>query len=338
MSLTSRPHQRPIGRSWTPLSRRLAGLVVGLALVLASTPGPTAQPRYDGLVVFGTSLSDSGNSYALVGGNNTPPGFWVDDLFVPFVPYARGGHHLTNGATWIEQLARPAGLAPSVQPAFRSASPIAMNFAVGTVRARPTGTSPELAQLIGAYLLKTGGVASPDALHVIEVGSNDVRDAFAVSLAGIDGSPIVTAAVTGITNGIAALYASGARQFLVWNAPDLSLTPAGLALDLQYLGAGAIAQGLTLQFNAELNTALAGLSLVLPGIQIVPLDVFTLFHDVVTAKAAYGLTDVTTPCITPDEPPFTCRQPDEFLFWDGIHPTQAGHAIVADEARTALGL
>jgi phospholipase/lecithinase/hemolysin len=337
MRLTLRPNQRSTERPLVQLSRRVASLAVGLALVLASTQGPAAQPRYDGLVVFGTSLSDSGNSYALVGGNNTPPGFWVDDLFVPVVPYARGGHHLTDGATWIEQLARGAGLSPSVQPAFRSASPIAMNFAVGTVRARPTVTSAELAQLIGAYLLKTGGAASPDALHVIEMGSNDVRDAVAVSLVGGDGSGVVTAAVSGISNAVAALYASGARQFLVWNVPDLSLTPAGLALDQQYPGAGAIAWGLSLQFNAELNTALAGLSL-LPGIQIVPLDVFTAFNNVVAAPSAYGLTNVTTGCITPDEPPFTCQQPDEFLFWDGIHPTHAGHAIVADEARTALGL
>jgi len=48
------------------------------------------------------------------------------------------------------------------------------------------------------------------------------------------------------------------------------------------------------------------------------------------------LTNVTTPCITPRVAPFTCQQPDEFLFWDGIHPTGAAHAILAQEAGRVL--
>jgi outer membrane lipase/esterase len=45
---------------------------------------------------------------------------------------------------------------------------------------------------------------------------------------------------------------------------------------------------------------------------------------------------VTTACVTPDVPPFTCGQPDEFLFWDGIHPTRAGHTLLANEAAVSL--
>ena len=36
--------------------------------------------------------------------------------------------------------------------------------------------------------------------------------------------------------------------------------------------------------------------------------------------------------MTPGIAPFTCQRPDEFLFWDGIHPTKAVHAIIANEA------
>ena len=34
--------------------------------------------------------------------------------------------------------------------------------------------------------------------------------------------------------------------------------------------------------------------------------------------------------------PFTCANPDEFLFWDGIHPSKAVHTIVSQEAATVL--
>ena len=46
--------------------------------------------------------------------------------------------------------------------------------------------------------------------------------------------------------------------------------------------------------------------------------------------------DPLTGTLTPNEPPFACKKPDEFLFWDGIHPTKSGHAILAEEAARLL--
>ncbi len=46
----------------------------------------------------------------------------------------------------------------------------------------------------------------------------------------------------------------------------------------------------------------------------------------------YGLTNVTAACVALDVAPFSATNPDEFLFWDGIHPTKDGHAILAQKA------
>ena len=144
----------------------------------------------------------------------------------PSAPYARGGHHLSNGPTWIEQLAQPLGLSRSVNPAFKGSNPFAMNFAVGMARARNDFTNPSLSLLVSAFLQKTGGVARADALYVIQIGANDVRDASPQLLWKGISLPILQAAAAAIAANVSTLYAAGARQFLIWNVPDIGLTPA----------------------------------------------------------------------------------------------------------------
>ena len=104
------------------LASRTWCVAAALVTVAASVD---AAPRggYDRIVVFGTSLSDSGNAFALRGGVNTPPDFSVDPFLVPDRPYAKGGHHFTNGSTWIEMFANAQGAASSANPAFRGADP-----------------------------------------------------------------------------------------------------------------------------------------------------------------------------------------------------------------------
>jgi phospholipase/lecithinase/hemolysin len=315
--------------------------VLGATAILTVASGDVSRAAdrpFGGIVVFGTSLSDPGNAFALRGGTNTPPDYQVDPLLVPSVPYARGGHHFSNGATWVEQFARSRGMAGSVRPAFLE-SGAATNFAVGGARARDDGHNVNLTAQVDAFLAQVDGVAPADCLYAIEMGGNDIRDAFVAYVSG--GGPtaagaILQAANVAIAESIMRLYQAGARQFLLWRAPNVGLTPAIRALDQASPGAALLAKSLTAGFNAGLDGAVGQLSN-LPGASIVRLNAERILDGLVQAPDLFGLSNVTTACITPSAPPYTCQAPDEFLYWDGIHPTRAVHEILAQETASALG-
>jgi phospholipase/lecithinase/hemolysin len=308
-------------------------LVSCLAFVLVAPGWAAAQSRFSGIVVFGTSLSDPGNAFVILGDASTPPDFMLNPLLIPSAPYARGGHHFSNGATWVEQFARSVGLGDSVKAALATTDPGVTNYAVGAARAYNDGINFNLALQVDAFLQHSGGVAPADALYVIEIGANDVRDSFQVYAGGGNGGPILEAALGSIAGNIQRLYAAGAREFLVWASPNVALTPA-----LRSLGpaAGALATALTQTFNSGLSQVLAQLSFALPGTSFARLDAYQILNAIVADPAAFGLTNATTACVTPNDPPFTCKPADAFLFWDGIHPTRAGHAILAQETSNVL--
>ena len=212
------------------------------------------------------------------------------------------------------------GLEGSVRPAFVGSG---NNYAVGGARARDGGDDVSLPDQVNAFLAKSGGVAPSVSLYVVEFGSNDIRDA-------MTNPAILEDALVSIYNNIMTLYAAGARMFLICNAPDLGLTPA-----LRYGPYAGYATFLTDGFNVGIEgvmDALAGL----PGIEIAKLDVYELLHDILAYPDSFDLTNVDTACVTPNVPPFKCKKPDDYLFWDGIHPTKAGHAIFAEEAASVL--
>jgi phospholipase/lecithinase/hemolysin len=288
---------------------------------------------FDGIVVFGDSLSDPGNAFALTGQHLTPPSYGMDTAeelltLVPSAPYAKGGNHFSNGPTWIEDLGKAIGLGASAGPAFAPGHPNATNYAVGGARARAVGAF-HLSVQVNAFLADFPRGAPADTLFVVALGGNDVRDALQF------GDPTVIAAAIGsIANHIGILYGAGARKFLVWNSPNIAVTPAVRAVAAVTPGVDVLgaATALSLSFKNGLDFALTGLEADprLAGIEIVRFDAFTEINNIVANPARFGLNNVTTACITPNVPPFQCRQPDRHLFWDGIHPTRAGgHAIAA---------
>jgi outer membrane lipase/esterase len=301
-----------------------------------------ADRIFERFVVFGDSLSDPGNAYALSGRHLKPPYESLDIFLVPDAPYARGGNHFSNGKTWIEQLAGPLDVEGSVGPAFSGVNREKLNksnYAVGGARAYDDGVNINLTDQVNAFFADARGVAPTNSLYVVAVGGNDVRDAIAalsVDPSGAVSAQLMNDALTVISDNIISLYGSGARSFLIANAPDLSLTPAIQRLDIFSPGAMMTAAILSARFNAALDGVLVQLSANLPGLQVARLDLMGILHEIVSDPTASGLKNVSDACIRPMQKPAACRKPNRYLFWDGIHPTKAAHRILAKRAMRNL--
>ncbi len=301
-------------------SIRLFILLAGLGIAVISNV--YADQDIERIVVFGDSLSDPGNAFALTGMQSVPP-----YQLIPDAAYAVGGHHFSNGKTWIEIFARE--LDQKSKPAFGKRG--ATNYAVGGSRARNEG-SVNLSTQVAAYLNTYFDEDNDEVLYVLFIGGNDIRDAI-VALAtdpgGVSSGLILQEALTSVSDNMAALIQAGANRFLIVNAPDLSLTPA---VRLQGPQAQFAANMLSVQYNQGLAQVSRSYQSAFP-IELREFDLFTLFTALANNQEKLKLKETEMTCIMPGviEGP-VCDRPREYLFWDGIHPTRRVHRFIGKHA------
>lgn len=320
-------------------------LVKSIFLAILLIPGLlfAKDKPYERVVVFGDSLSDPGNAFALSGINLKPPYETLDEFLIPDAPYARGGNHFSNGPTWIEQLARKLDVGDSAKPAFRGENGEKLkmtNYAVGGARARDDGMGVNLNAQLYAFFGDSRGVASMDGLYVIALGGNDVRDAItalSVDPTGQASSEILQQALTALADSILALHGAGATDMLIVNSPDLSMTPSIQGLDSLFPGTVLAAAMVSYQFNTQLADVIDEMAMALPGLTMMELDVYGAMQEIAADPDGFGLSNISDACITPNQPPFACKKPRYYFFWDGVHPTRKVHGIFAREAYAILG-
>jgi outer membrane lipase/esterase len=126
-------------------------------------------------------------------------------------------------------------------------------------------------------------------------------------------------AIQNTAGAVFTLAMNGARHILVANLPDLGLTPWGLD---QGPAASATLTYLTGVYNLYRGSALD--SLAANGIPTIRFDAAGLISEVAANPESFGLEDATHRALS------TPGDDDAFLFWDDVHPTTAGHRIVAD--------
>jgi phospholipase/lecithinase/hemolysin len=287
------------------------GMLTGVSLPCAHAG------TIDSLYVFGDSLSDAGNVFALTGMPASPP-------------YFNG--QFSNGPVWAVDLASELGL-PPLTPSVLGGTDYA--YGTGETGATSFNTSNPLTDLLGTtgqltQFETTHSHADPNGLYVIWIGSNDLADIEASATPSQAIADVATVAGN-IDTAIGTLAGLGAKNFLIVTVPDLGKTPAAIAGGpLAVAGASALSGA----FDSELVggggpvPSLSSLALA-DSLNINVLDTFSLLDTIVAHPLSFDLMNVTQPCLVGSTP---CADPNQFLFWDTQHPTAAGQAIVAEDA------
>ena len=291
-----------------PMTPALAGgtdFAFGGAGLVNNSPGTPSSvpvlPAQLGMYLQATGgQADPNALYAVWGGAN--------DIFYGATSAAAGATAQQLIQQTIQQLVQQA-IAGSVIPNDPTA-----------IAAYTAQITPVVTQQVTAQVEAAAGVTSLMTPDQVQAG---IQQAAATELGMID-----------------QLGKAGARYVMVFNLPNIGATPEAMAQ-----GATASAQltGLTLTFNNTLNTGLAK-----AGVNIIPVNTFALLSELIADPSRYGFTNVTQPactgssfgCLPAGTPGATSTyQPgteNTYLFADGVHPTTATHAMLAQYAESII--
>ena len=198
--------------------RKLQRSLLASAIALALAASGTAAAQFSNIFFFGDSLTDAGNYKAVV-----PPG---TGLFTtnpgPVWPHrVRGALRLRRRPRRCSRTAtitRTAARASRSCPAFRPSR-------------RPAAAVP-IATQVQQYLA-AAGPADPNAIYSLQAAAT-ISSFSSASLGAGAATPAQVQAALGtaavqLGTQVAILNAAGARYLIVWNVPDIGLTPDAIA-------------------------------------------------------------------------------------------------------------
>jgi len=284
-------------------------------LCLASGP---AAAQFGQFFFFGDSLSDAGS-------------------FKPVLPPGTGKFTTNPGPIWAEVLAQRYG--STATPANQGGNDYAEGGArvtqlPGFPASPPTGTATPVSVQVQQFLAK--GAVDPHALYSVWAGANDLFVQLGLAQTGAITptqlqANLATAAVQ-LVQQVGILNAAGARYIMVFNLPDVGNTPFGRGS-----GQGPSISALSSFFNSTLSTGLDALH-----VDVIRLNIFSLLNEVVANPAAYGFTNASSPACT--VPSLLCTSSTlvdpnaakTYVFADSVHPTTAGHQVIADYAASVI--
>ncbi len=314
------------------LTRRLLCLLS----VLLFGAAVRAQTTFNTVVVFGDSLSDTGN-IAHITESQYLIRYPTDNPVLGF-NYTDG--RFTDGAdtqpaaksyfgVWAEQLAASFASKPAVKDSLGGGNDYAYGEATtedgtSTVSETFSGipisiTIHNMGQQVTDYLA-TNPTPNAQTLYILWGGADDL---YADHSAGN-----VTAAAQRETALIQRLITAGATNFLVPNLPPLGNVPEYAGPNTTALNAAAA------NFAAQLAQDIAALKISASAhgtpINVYQPDIYTLFSTAFSNPMSLGFGNVTAAAQG------ISGNPDTYLIWDGLHPTTTGHHFVAAAAANLL--
>ena len=312
-------------------SKRSGLLSLFSAIIFTFAAFVAQAQNYTSIVVFGDSLSDTGNVAHLSEDKYGvripgPAAYYTDGRFTDgydTVPAAQ-----KYFGVWIEQFAASLPSKPVIKNSLDGGTDYAYGFATtgkgtGVLTFGPSDSLSVNVNNIGQQItdyLATHPKITNKTLFVVWGGAIDVLHATSTA-------DVIKAAIQQVLN-IQRLIDAGGTQFIIPNLPPLGATPR--------LNGSPTTSIPATQLSVLYNDLLATGVTVLNNIYrwrhpaLIQLDVFGLFNQIIASPASFSLVDISDS----SQGVYTV-DPDTFLFWDSIHPTSRGHNILAV---TAAGL
>lgn len=300
----------------------------------SALPALGSSHNFSKIFIFGDSLSDNGsiNKKAVEQSGYTG--------FTPVTPYFNG--RFTNGKVWIEQLSERLNIPDN----------LVFNYAYGGAEIlAPTdqnqdqnqdkNSPPNLSKQIETYL-KHNPTADPAALYIIWLGNHDIlrflenlnKTALSEQTEE-DCQKFIDQLIQTVKFKIQTLISHGAKYILSPQLFDLSVSPYSTMID-EYNNSHEYSSKLKLlitKYNQQHKNMLSQLTLVFPEILFINFDFDSLLPVSEENIVKYNMQNTTERCSRNDylhnnQP--ICSNPDQYVFWDYLHPTAIVHSIMAE--------
>ncbi len=306
-----------------------------------------AAHDYSEIVVFGDSLSDTGNLYTL------------DISGVEGIVGQTYGPRFSNGPLLAEYVAEGLALGPLI-PTIPSGF-TGNNYAVAgavSLAFDEVSAGNALSSQVDTHLQVRALNISDSTLYLITIGGNDVRAARSflsdqilnpsVKRPRVKAYRQVKAAANETLAQIERLAELGAGNIVIVNTPDIGSIPENEYIrqsmllqaenfreKLQSGFFNYSASNLSASYNYELAKGVRSLRYEYPELELTLFDFAEVTRDAMRRPERFGFTNVKNECqflLTP----LGALEPDEsidctgFLFYDQIHPTTEGHQVAAN--------
>lgn len=242
-----------------------AALCAALLTCAAVTNTHATDPApFDRAIIFGDSLSDSGNLNLATAGANPGPNY-VGGVF-------------SNGPVWATQVfgASNLGAIGSINGN--------VNYAFGgAVTTGGGGNPPSVDEQVGSFAFVNGGTFASNDIVAVWSGANDFLAAGAGAVGAV---PTVAAAQQANLNTMIGL---GAQNFLLFNLPSLGATPLNNGNPVSAAGGAVV----TSTWNAALDGVAKATAAANPGVNVIQVDVGNAFEVVLSRPSAFGITNST---------------------------------------------